>query len=273
MGILNVTPDSFSDGGQFFATDCAVQRGLRMVAEGADIVDVGGESTRPGAARVEPNEELRRVLPVVTELAASGVRVSIDTTRATVAAAAIEAGARWINDVSGGRADPGMTAVVRETGLPYVVMHSRGPSATMASRACYAEVVTDVITELGEQVERLCAQGVAREQLVLDPGLGFAKNADHNWELLARLRGFIDLGPVLVGASRKSFLAAQEIAAPGDGEHSRDAASLAVVTLAAAAGVHTVRVHDVARAAAAVGVVAAMGGSPDSIPAFASSNR
>lgn len=260
LGILNITPDSFSDGGRYLQADQAIEHGLRMVADGADLVDVGGESTRPGAHRVDACEELRRVLPVVTALARSGVRVSIDTTRATVAAAALEAGAAWVNDVSGGLADPGMAAVVRAAGVPYVVMHWRGPSATMQRRAEYGDVVTDVLAELRGQVDRLCSAGVDPAQIVLDPGLGFAKEPHHNWELLAGLRRFTDLGPVLVGASRKSFLANLE--APG--EHPRDAASVAVAVLAAAAGAYAVRVHDVARTSVCVGVAALASPDPGS---------
>jgi dihydropteroate synthase len=258
MGVLNVTPDSFSDGGRYFGAGRAVAHGLRLAAEGADLVDVGGESTRPGAYRIEAAEELRRVVPVVRRLAAAGVRVSIDTTRATVAAAALDAGAVMINDVSGGLADPEMACVIRTSGVPFVVMHWRGPSATMQRYAAYGDVVCEVRAELGEQIDRLIRRGVDRAQLVLDPGLGFAKHADHNWELLAALEQFSELGPVLVGASRKSFLAGHEVADRGCGEHPRDAASCAVATLAAAAGAYAIRAHDVARTAAAVRVAAAV---------------
>jgi dihydropteroate synthase len=197
------------------------------------------------------------------------VRVSIDTTRAPVAAAALEEGAAMVNDVSGGRGDPAMAAVVRCAGVPFVVMHSRGPSATMQQRAAYGDVVAEVFGELCEQVERLRRAGIAREQLVVDPGLGFAKQPEHNWALLARLPEFRDLGPVLVGASRKSFLAGYEV--DGGADHARDAASLAVATLAAAAGAYAVRVHDVARTVAAVGVVAAASPSTAAL-AYSSSN-
>jgi dihydropteroate synthase len=258
VGILNVTPDSFSDGGRYLRPDLAIEHGLRMAADGADLVDVGGESTRPGAHRITAAEELRRVLPVVTALARSGVRISIDTTRATVAAAALEAGAAWVNDVSGGRADPEMGAVVRSAGVPYVVMHWRGPSATMQRHAHYDDVVSDVVTELRAQVDRLCSTGVNPDQIILDPGLGFAKEPHHNWALLARLGDLSTFGPVLIGASRKSFLEAFATEHVRAGEHERDAASLAVATLAAAAGAYAVRVHDVARTAAAVRAAAAL---------------
>ena len=269
MGILNVTPDSFSDGGRYLRPDLAIEHGLRMVADGADLVDVGGESTRPGAHRVDAQEELRRVLPVITALARSGARVSVDTTRATVAAAALEAGAVWVNDVSGGRADPDMAAVVRTTRVPYVVMHWRGPSATMQRNTRYGDVVHDVRQELEKQAARLCASGVDPEQMIFDPGLGFAKEPHHNWQLLTRLQVLTELGPVLIGASRKSFLNALEAKRVLDGEHARDAASLAVATLAAAAGAYAVRVHDVARTAMAVRAAAL---SRTAVLAYSSSN-
>ncbi len=207
MGVVNVTPDSFSDGGQWFAPDVAVAHGRELLAQGADIVDVGGESTRPGAARVAASEELRRVLPVVRELAGEGAVVSIDTTRAEVAAAALEAGAIIVNDVSGGLADPAMAGIVAGAGVPYVVSHWRGHSDVMDGLDDYDDVVRDVARELAARVRVLRETGVRREQLILDPGLGFAKVGDANWELLARLDELIALGyPVLVGASRKRFL-------------------------------------------------------------------
>ncbi|MHB8451220.1 MAG: dihydropteroate synthase [Mycobacteriales bacterium] len=259
MGVVNVTPDSFSDPGVYFATRDAVRHGLELVAAGADLVDVGGESTRPGAARVSPAEEADRVLPVVTALAARGVVVSVDTTRASVAGPALAAGAFMVNDVSGGSADPELAALVAERGVPYVVMHSRGPSADMASRAVYADVVAEVVAELAGRLEAVLAAGVRAEQVVLDPGLGFAKTAGHNWTLLAHLDALLALGrPVLVGASRKSFLGAL-LAAP-DGTprpvDSRDAATAATSALAAAAGAWAVRVHDVGPSADAVRVAA-----------------
>ncbi|MEW1908667.1 dihydropteroate synthase [Kitasatospora sp. NPDC085895] len=261
MGVVNVTPDSFSDGGLWLDPAAAVAHGLRLTAQGADLIDVGGESTRPGAQRVTEEEELRRVVPVVRELAAAGVVVSVDTMRANVAAAAVEAGARLVNDVSGGLADPGMAEVVAATGAPFVVMHWRGQSADMDSLAVYDDVVADVAAELTARVAALLAAGVKEEQLVLDPGLGFAKTSEHNWALLGRLDALTALGrPVLVAASRKRFLGTL-LANPETGElrpaRQRDDATAAVSVLSARAGAWAVRVHDVAGTADAVRVVAA----------------
>jgi len=260
MGVLNVTPDSFSDGDAYLDTAAAVRHGLAMLAAGADIVDVGGESTRPGAARVEETEQRRRVEPVVRVLAGAGAVVSIDTTRAAVAEAALAVGARMVNDVSGGVVDPAMAPLVATAGVPYVVMHSRGPSVDMASRARYGDVVAEVAAELRERMAAALAAGVAADQIVLDPGLGFAKNAEHNWALLAHLPVLAELGrPLLVGASRKAFLgrllASSEAARP---PADRDAATCAVTTLAAYQGVWAVRVHDVGASVDAVRVVAAL---------------
>ncbi|MEO3806549.1 dihydropteroate synthase [Nonomuraea sp. B1E8] len=260
MGVVNVTPDSFSDGGRWFDEDVAIQHGLDLVREGADIVDVGGESTRPGAARVSLQEELARVVPVIRALDAEGVRVSVDTMRAEVARAAVEAGARLVNDVSGGLADPDMPRAVAATGVPYVVMHWRGHSHDMDSRAVYTDVVTEVREELSKRVDLVLAEGVTEEQIVIDPGLGFAKNADHNWALLAGIPNLAELGfPLLVGASRKRFLG--RLLADPDGTprpFSRsDDATLAVTALAAHAGAWCVRVHEVGPNADAVRVAAA----------------
>ncbi len=261
MGVLNVTPDSFSDGGCFADTGSAVAHGLAMHAGGADYVDVGGESTRPGADRVDADEECRRVLPVVRELVGAGVRVSVDTTRAEVAEAAIGAGAALVNDVSGGLADKNMAELVAEAGVPWVLMHWRGHSREMHAAARYGDVVTEVCAELTARVEDVVAAGVDPAQLVLDPGLGFAKRAEHNWRVLAGLDRVVGLGlPVLVGASRKTFLG-RELAGPG-GEvrpaEQRDAATLATTVLAAEAGAWGVRVHDAAASADAVRTVAAV---------------
>lgn len=261
MGVLNVTPDSFSDGGCFADTASAVAHGLAMHADGADYVDVGGESTRPGADRVDSDEECRRVVPVVAELAAAGVRISVDTTRAEVAAAALAAGAELVNDVSGGLADAGMAQLVADAGVPWVLMHWRGHSREMYAAARYGDVVTEVAAELTARVEDVVAAGVAPEQLVLDPGLGFAKRAEHNWALLAGLDRLVGLGlPVLVGASRKSFLG--RLLADADGAvrpaEQRDAATLATTVLAAEAGAWGVRVHDAGASADAVRTVAAV---------------
>ncbi|MFJ1755590.1 dihydropteroate synthase [Kitasatospora sp. NPDC088134] len=261
MGVVNVTPDSFSDGGLWLDPARAVAHGLDLVARGADLVDVGGESTRPGAVRVTEAEELRRVVPVVTELARAGVVVSVDTMRAAVAAAAVAAGARIVNDVSGGLADPEMARVVADTGAPFVVMHWRGQSADMDRLAVYGDVVEDVVRELTVRVEELLAAGVKQEQLILDPGLGFAKTGEHNWALLGRLDALTALGrPVLVAASRKRFLGTL-LADPETGEprpaRQRDDATAAVSVLSAKAGAWAVRVHDVSGTADAVRVVAA----------------
>src|SRR3954447_19995383 len=207
MGVLNVTPDSFSDGGCYADAASAVAHGRSMAAAGADYVDVGGESTRPGADRVDAAEECRRVLPVIRELASAGVAVSVDTTRAEVAEAALSAGAVLVNDVSGGLADSGMAKLVADAGVPWVLMHWRGHSREMHASAVYDDVVTEVCLELSARVDDAVAAGVDPRQLVLDPGLGVAKNAPHTWPLLARLDRLVGLGlPVLVGASRKTFL-------------------------------------------------------------------
>jgi dihydropteroate synthase len=261
MGVLNVTPDSFSDGGCFADTESAIAHGLEMHAAGADYVDIGGESTRPGADRVDADEECRRVLPVIRELSAAGVRTSVDTTRAEVAEAALEAGATLVNDVSGGLADKNMADLVADSGIPWVLMHWRGHSREMYAAARYGDVVTEVCAELTARVEDVVAAGVAPEQLVLDPGLGFAKNADHNWTLMAHLDRLVALGlPVLVGASRKSFLG--RLLADADGTirpaEARDAATLATTVMAAQAGAWGVRVHDAVASVDAVRVVAAV---------------
>lgn len=261
MGVVNVTPDSFSDGGLWLDPAAAVAHGLALTARGADLVDVGGESTRPGAQRVTEEEELRRVIPVIRELAAAGVVVSVDTMRAGVADRAVAAGARLINDVSGGLADPAMAEVVARTGVPFVVMHWRGQSADMDSLAVYGDVVAEVAAELAGRMAALQEAGVKEEQLILDPGLGFAKTGEHNWALLGRLDALTALGrPVLVAASRKRFLGTL-LANPETGEprpaRQRDDATAAVSVLSARAGAWAVRVHDVAGTADAVRVVAA----------------
>lgn len=259
MGVVNVTPDSFSDGGRHADPRDAVRHGRRLLDDGADLLDVGGESTRPGAERVSEPEELARVLPVVEGLAAAGAVVSVDTMRASVATAALEAGARLVNDVSGGLADPDMLPAVADAGVPYVAMHWRGHSADMQSRAAYDEVVRDVCTELEARRGAVLAAGVDAARLVLDPGLGFGKTADHSWELLRGLPRLAALGqPLLVGASRKGFLGA--LLADADGSPrpagGRDDATAAVTVLAAQAGAWAVRVHEVRASADAVRVVA-----------------
>lgn len=260
MGILNVTPDSFSDGGRWLDRDHAVAHGVAMHLAGADLVDVGGESTRPGAGRVAPEAEAARVLPVIRELVAAGVAVSIDTTRAEVAAAAVEAGATVVNDVSGGRADPKMGSTVAALGVPWILMHWRGHSDRMANLAVYDDVVADVRAELQARVAAAVDAGVDPARIVLDPGLGFAKNEVHNWALLRELSQLTALGfPVLVGASRKRFLGAL-LAAP-DGEPrptpGRDGATAVISALAAQHGAWGVRVHDVTATLDALAVVGA----------------
>lgn len=262
LGILNVTPDSFSDGGAWATPDAAIAHGLDLVAQGADIVDVGGESTRPGATRVDPGAELARVVPVVRALVAAGVVVSVDTSRATVAAAAVAAGAAVINDVTGGRGDHGMAEVVAATGVAYVLMHSRGTSADMVELASYDDVAAALCDELAAGLERMLAAGVRREQVIVDPGLGFAKGAEDNLLLLAMLPELAaHFGrPVLVGASRKSFIGRLL----ADGVHGerpvddREDATQAITAVAAWEGVWGVRVHAVRPAADAVRVVAAI---------------
>ncbi|RNF93857.1 dihydropteroate synthase [Streptomyces botrytidirepellens] len=261
MGVVNVTPDSFSDGGQWFDTDLAVKHGLDLVAAGADLVDVGGESTRPGAARVDEAEELRRVIPVVRELASAGVSISVDTMRATVAERAIEAGALLVNDVSGGRADPAMVPAVAAAEVPFVVMHWRGQSIDMNNRAVYEDVVGEVVAELRTSVNRAVEGGIAPERIVLDPGLGFAKDAEHDLALVAHLSALRQLGrPLLVAASRKRFLGrvlADDGGAPPPARE-RDAATAAVTAIAAREGAWAVRVHEVRASADAVRVARAI---------------
>ncbi|MEB3369397.1 dihydropteroate synthase [Saccharopolyspora mangrovi] len=260
MGILNVTPDSFSDGGRYLDREAAVAHGVEMHRLGADIIDVGGESTRPGSERVDAATEVDRVLPVVQELVASGVPVSVDTTRAEVAAATAGAGASMINDVSGGLADPEMARVAADTGLPWVLMHWRGHSKNMNALAEYGDVVADVREELLRQVDAAVRAGVAEEAIVLDPGLGFAKTGRHDWQLLQNLDSLVDLGfPVLVGASRKRFLGA--LLADDDGTprppDGRETATAVVSALSADRGAWGVRVHDVRCSLDAVAVTAA----------------
>ena len=240
MGILNVTPDSFSDGGQFDSSADAIARGLAMMAEGADIIDIGGESTRPGAQRTPQQEELERTIPVVKALAELGAVVSIDTMRSEVARAAVVAGATYINDVSGGIADPEMQQTAAELGVNDIAMHWRGHSLDMNSKAVYGDVVAEVRRELSQQIERALSAGIKKEKLLIDPGLGFAKEAEHNWELLKRIDEIVDLGyPVLIGASRKRFLG-------GDSPLERDGATLDVTKGLIGKGIWGVRVHIVA---------------------------
>jgi dihydropteroate synthase len=253
MAILNVTPDSFSDGGRWNSVDDAIEHGALLHAEGADLVDVGGESTRPGAVRVSPDEEQQRVLPVVRELSNRGIRVSIDTLNSSTARAAAEAGASIVNDVSGGLADPEMFRTIASLDTDYIVSHWRGHSDTMNELANYNEVVGDVRTEIQRRVAELIVWGVDENRIIVDPGLGFAKTSSHNWKLLGNLDRLASLGyPVLIGASRKRFLADL---LPGDATvEQRDPATAVISALAAQAGVWGVRVHDVETTKAALAV-------------------
>ena len=260
MGVVNVTPDSLSDGGQWIETGAAIEHARELVTAGALIVDVGGESTRPGAERPSAEEELRRVVPVVAALAAEGIVVSIDTMRAEVARAALDAGGAIINDVSGGLADPQMAALVASSGAPFVVMHWRGHSQDMQSRAVYDDVVSEVCAELRDRVTTLVDAGVTPDQLILDPGIGFAKTAAHNWVLLAGLDRVVDLGhPVLLGTSRKGFLGS---VGRREGDEravtARDVATAVTSVHAARSGVWGVRVHDVTATVDALDVAAAL---------------
>lgn len=257
MGVLNVTPDSFSDGGNYAQTDSAIARGLELVFQGADIVDIGGESTRPGAERVTLDEEIARTIPVVKALSTQGIAVSIDTMRAQVAQAAVEAGAVIINDVSGGKADADMFGYLATIEAPYVLMHWRGHSTEMDSMTDYVDVAADVRTELDDQAYDVGHSGVVRNRIVLDPGIGFAKTSEQNWSVLAKLEMLQDLGhPLLVGASRKKFLgellAVDGVARP---VNQRESATTAITTLLATANVWAVRVHDVRASRDAIEVV------------------
>jgi dihydropteroate synthase len=262
MGVLNVTPDSFSDGGRYADVEAAVRHGAQMYAHGAQLVDVGGESTRPGADRIDARTETDRVVPVIRELAALGVPMSIDTTRASVAAAALEAGVEVVNDVSGGLADPVMSKVVASAGCPWILMHWRGHSRAMNTLAAYDDVVKEVRDELRQRVDDALAAGVRADRIAIDPGLGFAKKAEHNWQLTIHLPELVALGyPVVFGASRKSYLGSLLAGADGtprpvDG---REAATVATSVLAVAAGVWGVRVHDVRATVDALAVWRASG--------------
>ena len=239
MGILNVTPDSFADGGRHNDFDAAVVRGLEMIAEGVDIIDIGGESTRPGADRVSEAEEIERTIPVITELAKHGARISIDTMRASTAEAAIKAGASIINDVSGGLADPNMLQMAARLQVPYIAMHWRGQSKDMNSKAIYGDVVSDVISELQERISAALDAGIQPGNLIIDPGLGFAKEAEHNWKIIDSISKFVELGyPVLIGASRKRFLG-------GGSPDEREQATIDLTKRLATTGVWAVRVHSV----------------------------
>lgn len=239
MGILNVTPDSFADGGRHNEFEAAVARGLEMIAEGVDIIDIGGESTRPGAERVMEEEEIARTIPVIKELAKYGTTISIDTMRASTAEAAVKAGASIINDVSGGLADTEMLPTAARLKIPYILMHWRGQSKDMNSRAVYGDVVNDVIAELNERIAAALVAGIHKDKLIIDPGIGFAKDAEHNWAIIDAIDRFVDLGyPVLVGASRKRFLG-------GDSPDEREQATIDLTKRLGTTGIWAVRVHSV----------------------------
>lgn len=239
MGILNVTPDSFADGGKHNDFEAAIARGLEMIAEGVDIIDIGGESTRPGADRVSEEEEIARTIPVIAELAKQGTPISIDTMRSTTAEAAIKAGASIINDVSGGLADSEMLQTAARLQVPYIAMHWRGQSKDMNSKAVYGDVVSDVISELNERIEAALDAGIQKDKLIIDPGLGFAKDAEHNWAIIDSIDQFVALGyPLLVGGSRKRFLG-------GDTPDEREEATIQLTKRLGATGVWAVRVHSV----------------------------
>ena len=257
MGVLNVTPDSFSDGGRFNDAQIAINHALQMIEDGADIIDIGGESTRPGSDRISVQEELDRVLPVITALADSGAAISIDTMRAEVARAAVDAGACMVNDVSGGKADSEMLGYVATLDTPYILMHWRGPSNIMNTLTEYNDVVADVAAELTAQVDVAIAAGIARERIAIDPGIGFAKTVDQNWPILKHLNVLEELGlPILMGASRKKFLG-ELLAKDGLARDSdeRESATTAISTLMAVRGLWAVRVHDVKPSSDAIAVV------------------
>ncbi|MBA3962554.1 MAG: dihydropteroate synthase [Chthoniobacterales bacterium] len=249
MGVLNVTPDSFSDGGEFFATEAAVEHGLKMVRQGADIIDIGGESTRPGAEPVSPNEELDRVLPVVQALTKSTkARISIDTSKAAVARAAVAAGAVIINDVTGGRGDSGMFALAAETRAALIIMHMQGTPQTMQLNPVYRDVVSEVADFFRQQFELAVRSGIDPQRLAFDPGIGFGKTVAHNLALLANLERLrVDDRPIVVGVSRKSFLGKISNESLG-----KTSATVAMTSLLRERGAQILRVHDVAENADAL---------------------
>lgn len=257
MGILNITPDSFADGGEHFEFEAALRRAKEMIAEGVDIIDVGGESTRPGATRISEEEERDRVIPIITELQPLGVTISVDTTRAEIAMAAIAAGATIVNDVSGGLADPDMVKVISANPtVQYIVMHWRGHSDEMDKQAVYENVVSEVKDELDARVTALISQGVQPEQIIIDPGIGFAKTAEHNWEILRNIDRLALLGyPILIGASRKRFLGPL---VSGKSPADRECATLALTTLFAEKNIWGVRTHSVKPHVDAIRVVIEM---------------
>ena len=261
MGVLNVTPDSFSDGGRYFDHDRAIAHGLELIDTGADIIDVGGESTRPGSVRVDEDEELRRVVPVIRELAAAGAVISVDTMRARVARESLAAGAHIINDVSAGQSDPTMLDLAAESAAPIVLMHWRGYLDQASATFHYDDVVAEVITELRTRIDEAIAVGVDPANIIVDPGLGFSKNAEHNWQILAALDEFAGLDHrLLVAASRKRFISS--LISPEDPklaeQTAKDQATATISAISAQAGAWAVRVHDPATSAIACRVVSAV---------------
>ncbi len=264
MGILNVTPDSFSDGGLFFDPEVAIAHAQKMNSDGADIIDIGGESTRPGSERISAQEEMDRVLPIISALATTGIVISIDTMRAEVAKAAIAAGANLINDISGGKADPEMFSYAATLDVPYILMHWRGPSNIMNTLTDYDDVVRDVTTEISSQVDAAVAAGIARDRIVVDPGIGFAKTVDQNWPILKHLDVLEELGfPILIGASRKKFLG-ELLANNGEARvmEERESGTTAISTLLALRQTWVVRVHDVRASRDAISVVQRIAQTP-----------
>jgi dihydropteroate synthase len=264
MGVLNVTPDSFSDGGRFFDSSIAIAHAKQMISDGADIIDIGGESTRPGSERISIQEEMDRVLPIFSALAETDAVLSIDTMRPEVAQAAIAAGAGMINDVSGGKADPEMLSYVATLDVPFILMHWRGPSNIMNSLTDYNDVVVDVTMEISDQVDVAVSAGVARDRIVVDPGIGFAKTVDQNWPILKHLDVLEDLGlPILMGASRKKFLG-ELLSKNGEARHmdDREPATTAISVLMAQRKTWCVRVHDVRGSRDVIEVVSRMANTP-----------
>jgi dihydropteroate synthase len=256
VGVLNVTPDSFSDGGLFSDTNAAVKYAQDLIQNGADLIDVGGESTRPGASRITTLEEQKRVIPVIKELTSLGIITSIDTMNSETALVAVNAGAQMVNDVSGGLADENMHKCVADLNVPYVLMHWRGHSTVMDNLATYSDVVTEVVNEIQIQVDKAIKSGIDRNKIVIDPGLGFAKNPEHNWEILKKFTELHQLNlPIYIGASRKRFLTDFAIPRGSLEPKDRDIATSIISSYVSLNGAWAVRVHDVLANSAAVKIM------------------
>ena len=256
VGVLNVTPDSFSDGGKFLEKDIAINQAKKLISEGADLIDIGGESTKPGANQISIDEEIKRVIPVIQELKKENILISIDTMKHQVATAAVEAGAIIVNDVSGGLADEKMFETAGKLNVPYVLMHWRGHSKSMDDLAKYNNVTQEVISELNSQVKKAIDQGIKKEKIVLDPGLGFAKNPEHNWQILKDINKLNELNfPIYIGASRKRFLAPFSLIKDSSNLEDRDLATSVITTYSALNHAWAVRVHDAKSSAIAVRLV------------------